>query len=153
MPLAQKMKHLDLPGLAIFIPGVLMLLLAVQWGGNRFAWKSATIIGLFVGAGLMIILFGAWQVCQGDEASIPPRIIANRTIIFSATTSFLGMGAMNIVMYYIPIWFQVVKGESPLKSGVRLLPMVLASLVMSILSGGLGKSSSYSPSEQDLLMT
>jgi len=144
MPLAQKMKHLDLPGLILFIPGVLMLLLAVQWGGNRFPWKYATIIGLFVGLGLIIVLFGAWQWHQQDEASIPPRIIGNRTIIFSAIVSFFGFGSMNIISYYIPIWFQVIKHESPLQSGIRLLPMVLGSLIMLIISGGIGKS----PSEQ-----
>jgi Fungal trichothecene efflux pump (TRI12) len=139
LPLAQKMKHLDLPGLVLFIPGVLMTLLAVQWGGNKFAWKSATIIGLFVGSALMIALFGAWQWHQQDEASIPPRIIGNRTVIFSAIVSFLGLGCVNLVAYYIPIWFQVIKDETPLKSGVRLLPMVLGNVIMSILSGGLGK--------------
>lgn len=142
LPLAQKLKHLDLPGLALFIPGVLMLLLAVQWGGNRFAWKSATIIGLFIGFGIMMIIFGFWQWHEQEEASIPPRIIGNRTIIFAATTSFLGLGAMNVLTYYVPIWFQVIKDESPLKSGIRLLPMVLGSLVMSIISGGLGELTS-----------
>lgn len=103
MALVQKMKHLDIIGILLFIPSVLMLLLAVQWGGHRYAWKSATIIGLFIGAGGMIIVFGAWEWRQQEEASIPPRIIRNKNLLFAALLSLVVVGSMNLVVYYMPI--------------------------------------------------
>jgi hypothetical protein len=88
----------------------------------------------------MIVLFGAWEWRQQEDAIIPTRIIGNKSMIFSAVVSLVGLGGMSIVKNYVPIWFQVVKHESPVHSGIRLLLNVLSSLSMSIISGALGKA-------------
>jgi hypothetical protein len=138
LPLGEKVKHFDLPGLFLFVPAIIMLLLAVQWGGNKYAWKSATIIGLFVGFGLTMIVFAGWQWRQQDEASVPPRIIRQRSILAAMVIVFMGMGSVQLIGYYLPLYFQVIKGASPVHSGLRLLPTVLANFLASILTGGLG---------------
>lgn len=40
----------------------------------------------------------------------------------------------------MPMWFQVIKGATPVKSGIRFLPVALGNVVMALVSGGLGKS-------------
>ncbi|KAF8865990.1 MFS general substrate transporter [Acephala macrosclerotiorum] len=137
LPLQEKISHLDLPGLLLFIPSVIMLLLAVQWGGNKYAWKSSTIIGLFVGFGLTMLAFAAWEWRQQDEASIPPRIIRQRSILAAIVIVFLGMGSVQLQAYYLPMWFQVIQNATPLHSGIRFLPSVLSNFVMSILGGAM----------------
>ena len=114
-----------------------MLLLALQWGGKRNPWKSTTIIGLIIGFVIMICLFTVWQWHQQDEASIPPRIMGQRSVYSAAAIVFFGLGSVQIIAYYIPMWFQVIKGVSPVGSGIRFLPMVLGNFVGSILFGGL----------------
>ena len=42
-----------------------------------------------------------------------------------------------IQIYFIPIWFQAIKGVSPVKSGVYSLPLILANVVAIVMSGGL----------------
>ncbi|KAL5319710.1 hypothetical protein ACEPPN_012766 [Leptodophora sp. 'Broadleaf-Isolate-01'] len=135
--LSHKIKHLDLPGLAIFIPAVVMVLLAVQWGGTTHPWKSATVIGLFIGFGVLICLFAAWQWYLQDEASIPPRIIGQRSVYSAAAIVFMGLGSVQLIAYYLPMWFQVIKNDTPLESGIRFLFSVLGSLLGSIIPGGL----------------
>ena len=44
---------------------------------------------------------------------------------------------MLLLAYYLPIWFQAVKGTSAFESGIRLIPMVLSLVVSSIISGQL----------------
>ncbi|KAL2068221.1 hypothetical protein VTL71DRAFT_16319 [Oculimacula yallundae] len=135
--LSSKLKHLDLPGLVLFIPAVVMVLLALQWGGTSHAWKSATIIGLFIGFGLLMGLFVAWQWYLKDEASIPPRIMRQRSVYSAAVVVFMGLGSVQLVAYYLPIWFQVIKDDTPLQSGIRFLFTVLGSLLGSIIPAGL----------------
>lgn len=57
----------------------------------------------------------------------------------AAAMVFLGLGSVQLIAYYIPMWFQVIKDASPVESGIRFLPTVLGNLVMSILAGGLGE--------------
>lgn len=46
------------------------LLLAMQWGGVTYAWKSATIIALFVVFAVMLVLLCFWQVGLGFKGEV-----------------------------------------------------------------------------------
>ena len=133
----EKISHLDLPGLCLFMPSVIMLLIALQWGGHNYEWNSATIIGLLIGFAITMIMFCVWQWRQQEEASIPPRIIQQRSVWSAVLILFFGLGAVNLISYYLPMWFQVIKGDTPVQSGIRFLPTVLSNFVMSIVSGAL----------------
>lgn len=96
---SRKVQNLDLPGILLFVPAVVMLLLALQWGGHSYSWNSATIIGLFIGFGVMMILFGLWQWHEQENASIPLRILNQRNVYSTAFMSFLGLGAATYVLF------------------------------------------------------
>jgi MFS family permease len=134
-PLLERAKKLDLVGAFLFMPSIFMVLLALQWGGNEYPWKSATIIGLFCGFGGLFLVFVAWQVYKGDSAMIPLRLLGRRTIIASSLTSFCVFGSLFVVIYYIPEWFQVIKGASPIKSGVMNIALFVPQIIGSIIAG------------------
>lgn len=74
MPWRERIKELDLLGTAVFIPGIICLLLALQWGGTKHPWSDGRIIALFVLFGIFIIAFVAIQIWKGDAATVPPSI-------------------------------------------------------------------------------
>ncbi|KAG5913417.1 hypothetical protein E4U42_001187 [Claviceps africana] len=135
--LREQLRSFDLLGTLLFIPGVVCLLLALQWGGTKFAWNDGRIIALFVVFALLIAGFIAVQVWLQDRATVPPRIFLNRTVwacaIFGAS---LG-ASFFVLVYYVPIWFQAVQGASAIESGIKSLPMILSLVIFSIISGGL----------------
>lgn len=112
-----------------------------------------------VGFGVMMVLFVFWQSHQKDNASIPFRIFTQRSVYSAVATLFFGLGSVQYVCpadllrqiadsqltvvrllgYYLPMWFQVIKDSSPVNSGVRMLPMILGNVLISVISGGLGK--------------
>ncbi|TGJ78705.1 hypothetical protein E0Z10_g10059 [Xylaria hypoxylon] len=133
----ERLVRFDPMGTAIFIPAIVSLLLALQWGGTMYAWNSGRIIGLFVVFGVLLIAFLFIQWRQQENATVPPRIIKQRTVMAGSFYAFTVGSAFFLFIYYIPIWFQAVQGASAVNSGIRNLPMLLSVVVASLLAGGL----------------
>ncbi|KAL4864371.1 hypothetical protein BDV12DRAFT_201149 [Aspergillus spectabilis] len=145
-PLRTTLPDLDLPGFAIFAGSASQLLLALNWGGTTYRWDSATIIGLFCGAGGTFIVFLLWEWYMGERAMIPFSL-AGRQVIWSACLNmgFL-MGCSMTCTYYLPMYFQAVRGASPTMSGVDLLPSIGGTIVFAMLTGALvTRLSRYTP--------
>ncbi|KAJ4400533.1 MFS sugar transporter [Neurospora sp. IMI 360204] len=140
---AKTIMKFDPFGTAVFMPAIVCLLLALQWGGTTYEWDSWRIIFLFVLFGVLIIAFIVIQFKMQDEGTVPPRIIKKRTVWASAIFSFcLGAAFMGSV-YYLPIWFQAVKGATAVKSGIMNLPMLLATVILSVVAGALVSALGY----------
>ncbi|KAH8166067.1 hypothetical protein CIB48_g2191 [Xylaria polymorpha] len=136
-PFAKRLMHFDPIGTLIFIPAIISLLLALQWGGTTYPWNNGRIIGLFVVFGVLILAFLFVQWRQQENATVPPRIFRNRTVMAGSFFAFSIGSAFFLFIYYIPIWFQSVQGVSAVNSGIRNLPMLLSVVVASLVAGGL----------------
>ncbi|TGJ86860.1 hypothetical protein E0Z10_g1867 [Xylaria hypoxylon] len=139
----QRLNKFDPIGTVIFLPAIISLLLALQWGGTTYPWSNGRIIGLFVVFGVLIIAFLYVQYRQGENATVPPRIMATRAVYSSSLFIFALGASFFTYVYYIPIWFQAVQGVSAVDSGIRNLPMLLGVVVFSILAGGVVTSLGY----------
>lgn len=138
----SQLKQIDLLGFSLLSSSVVMLLLALQWGGTVFPWNGSTVIGLFCGSFGTILVFAFWQWKMQDRACIPPKTFFQRTVAFGFLVAVFGNGGFHAIVYYIPIWFQAVKGASPLSSGVMYLPTVISDLLTAVIAGVLSKSES-----------
>ena len=131
----QQLAQLDPLGNLCFLPGICCLLLALQWGGSTYAWHDARIIVLLVLAGILIILFIGVQIWKQEAATVPPRIITQRSVAAGFAFSFCGGAAMLVMVYYIPVWFQAIKGVDAVQSGINTLPFLIATALSSIMAG------------------
>ncbi|KAK5659189.1 hypothetical protein OQA88_1279 [Cercophora sp. LCS_1] len=131
----QRIKRFDPFGTAVFMPAIICLLLALQWGGTEYAWSNWRIIFLLVLFGVLIIAFLFIQHKQQDLGTVPPRIFFKRSVWASGFFSFCLGSAFLGSIYYLPIWFQAVKGASAVDSGIMNLPMLIACVLMSIVAG------------------
>ncbi|KAJ5741185.1 major facilitator superfamily domain-containing protein [Penicillium malachiteum] len=141
--IATRLRQLDIIGASLLIPAIVCLLLALQWGGNQYPWNNSKIIGLFVGFGLLVLLFIASQLYLREKATLPPHILKRRTVAFSALFALFFGGGFFLLVYYVPIFFQSVKNSSAMKSGIQLLPLMLATVVSSVVVGGLVTAAGY----------
>ncbi|KAK9720411.1 hypothetical protein K7432_004162 [Basidiobolus ranarum] len=133
--LMEKIKRIDFLGTFLLLAGIITLLLPTQWGGGEYPWNSGEIIGLFCVSGVLLISFVVVEYRFAAEPIVPCRLFAMRTPLFSfITILFFGMTFFGLI-YYIPLYFQIVRGDSATASGLEMLPMMLATSVLSVITG------------------
>lgn len=131
----ERVAQFDPFGTSVFIPAIVCLLLALQWGGSEYNWGNARIIALFVLFGVLIIAFIGIQLWKGEYATVPPRIISQRSIAASTFFAMCLGASFFLLIYFVPIWFQAIKNVSATKSGIMSLPMVLGVVIWSMGTG------------------
>ncbi|KAH7360648.1 major facilitator superfamily domain-containing protein [Rhexocercosporidium sp. MPI-PUGE-AT-0058] len=143
LTLRQKIERLDPLGTIVFLPAVVCLLFALQWGGSKYPWKEARIIVLFVLSAILTVIFSVIQVWKQENATLPPRILKYRSVTAASFFAFCISGAMTSTTMMLPIWFQAIQGVDALQSGIRTLPLIISFLVASIISGGMTSKIGY----------
>ncbi|KKK20441.1 hypothetical protein ARAM_002914 [Aspergillus rambellii] len=138
-----QLKRLDPVGVILFVPSIVCLILALEWGGTTYAWSAPKIIGLLATFAVLLVAFIVFETLTPATAVAPSRVVLNRSIMGSMVFIFLAMGAMMSIVYYLNIWFQVVKGDSAMTAGLSTIPMVIALVLMSILSAAVTQRIGY----------
>lgn len=131
---------------ALFILGTTIpLLLALTWGGTTYAWNSATILGLFAGSLVSLVLFLLVE-SRTKDAIIPLSLF--RVPIFSVSNlaSFVINIAFMGIVIFLPLYMQMVLGVSATNSGMSMLPLMIGLMGASILSGNIvARTGQYKP--------
>jgi hypothetical protein len=141
----KKIRQFDLLGTLIFVPANVCLLLALQWGGNSLAWNSWKIILLLCLSGVLLVIWGIVQWVKKDLATLPPHIISQRSVAAGVWYTFTQGSTLFVIVYYLPIYFQGVRGTSATRSGVDYLPMTLSTTLFSIISGIAVSATTFDP--------
>jgi EmrB/QacA subfamily drug resistance transporter len=134
IPFQRREHSIDYLGAALIVSGVSALLLALVWGGERYAWGSPTIVGLFVAAVVLLVGFVLWEA-RAAEPILPLRLFRNSIFSMTSLVGFVVGTAMFGAIVFIPIYLRVVDGVTPTKAGLLMLPLMVGILVSSISSG------------------
>ncbi|CAE7199367.1 hypothetical protein P3342_010226 [Pyrenophora teres f. teres] len=136
--------ELDLLGFTLFVPWSVMLLLALQLGsGDAYSWNSSTVIGLFCGAGVCIMLFAAWERHIGDKAMVPGTLLRRRVVWTSYLYGPCIATCMMTASNWLPTYFQAVKGNGPTASGVYVLPSIISQILLVVVTGAVVARTGY----------
>lgn len=130
----HKMSQMDFTGVTLCIGFFVCYVIALQRGGVETAWSDSTVIGCFVGFGVLAILFILNEWWLGERASVVPRLIKHRRILWLNVVVTLNSAGFFVLIYYLPIYFQSVRGTTAITSAVHNLPFLIGGLT-SIASG------------------
>lgn len=132
-------SEMDLVGVFLLLPSATMLLLALQLGGLHYPWGSATIIVLFVASGVGVITWILWSIYYGAAALIPCPIFRKQSVFFGSVTQWCAMSSLYTASYYLPLYFQTVRGMTPMASGYSVLPSIITQVFCALACGIMGK--------------
>ncbi|MEF3366870.1 MDR family MFS transporter [Methylocystis sp. 9N] len=118
----------------IFASGLTVL--ALGWGGVRYPWRSAPILGLIGAACLAWALF-AWRTARAAEPLIPPRIFGLAIVRNAILASSMGLGAFVGLSVVMPIYYEACAGMNARDSGLALIPLMVGTVAGATLAGRL----------------
>jgi EmrB/QacA subfamily drug resistance transporter len=131
-------RKIDWWGAATITGAVVSLLLALTWGGQKepkgYAWDSPQIIGLLA---TFVVLTGIfiWIESRVAEPILPLHLFASPAVRSITIMSF-GLGFVMLgALYFIPMFVQVVQGQSAASSGAITTPLALAMVITNIVTG------------------
>jgi EmrB/QacA subfamily drug resistance transporter len=122
---------------------LITMLLAFSWAGEKYAWSSAQILGLFAVSAAALAVFIAVEH-RGKSPIMPLSLFKNSIFSISNAAGFLlGIGMFGTIMY-MPFFIQGVFGGSATESGFIMMPMTLSMVLSSTLAGQrIAKSGKY----------
>lgn len=126
--------QMDLASTVFILAALLCYILALQWGGITKPWGDADVIGTLVGWILLTMVFCVLQHLQKEKALIVIRILRSKEILACCAFIFCMNAPNSLMIYYLPIYFQAIDNASPSASGVRNLPVILASSISTLVS-------------------
>jgi EmrB/QacA subfamily drug resistance transporter len=133
----ERLHHtIDYLGTVLLAAGLSALVLATTLGGTTYGWGSPEIIGL---GALALVALGLFALVErrAAEPVLPPALARNKVFVLTSAIGFVVGFALFGALTYLPLFQQVVRGQSPTSSGLQLLPVMGGLLISSIGSGQL----------------
>jgi MFS family permease len=128
--------NIDYWGIITLIPAIVLLLLGLTFGGDKFDWASTTSFLIFGGSILLLIIFGLIER-KAVEPILDLSFFKNRTFATMNALGFLlGLGMFGAIMF-VPMYMQGILGVSPTQAGSTMTPMMIAMIAASILGGAI----------------
>ncbi|MEJ2624304.1 MAG: MFS transporter, partial [Pseudolabrys sp.] len=122
-------RHLDRPGQALAILGLSSFAFAAI-EGSHWGWTSPVILAL---AAIAIVAFAAFVRVERRTPGplIPLEFLARPVFAAALAVAGLMTFGMYALLFIMPLYFQTVRGDSPLVTGLELLPMSVAFVLVS----------------------
>ncbi|KAL8888844.1 MAG: hypothetical protein Q9215_003796 [Flavoplaca cf. flavocitrina] len=148
--LASRFKEFDYVGAVLSVATLVCIIMATNFGGTLYPWNSGRIITLFVLAGVFVVAFAVQQTLTlfttESDRMFPVQFLKMKEPVLL----FISMAAANaggfIAIYYIPTYFAFVRGDAPVESAVRLLPLIVFISTLVLVNGALiAKLGFYQP--------
>lgn len=134
LPLLDRLRRLDIVGMALFCVGAAAVAAPLSWAGALYPWSTwNTIVPLAIGI-IVFALFGYYERGLSSNSVLPFRIFANSTAISSLFTGFIHGSILYTVLLYIPLYFQAVFLEAPLEAGISTLPICCCTVAFSFIA-------------------
>ncbi|KAH0522840.1 hypothetical protein TsFJ059_006627 [Trichoderma semiorbis] len=130
-----KARQIDWMGLSASLVALLCILIPLNLGGTSWPWRSPEVISLMVVGGFAVAAFTVIEKRYARIPLIPLRLFTNGATAILLVQSALYNIVWQVDMYFLPAYFQDVRGFSPLQASALMLPILLFSSVSGVLSG------------------
>ncbi|CAN6611871.1 vacuolar basic amino acid transporter 5 [Trichomonascus vanleenenianus] len=141
--LREKLRRIDYIGTVLLTVGLVLLLLALTFGSTTQPWSSPIVIAFFVVGGCMTIIFFLYTFFISKHPLIPFRVAKIPQVLAPCFAIAFIYGGFMMSVLYLATYFQVVRNADAMHSGIDLLPMIIAVVILSVTMGILVSKTRY----------
>ena len=134
IPKVKREHSIDYLGALLLVSGVSALLLGISVYGPQDGWQSSKTL-LTLAAALALILLFIFQESRAKEPILPLTLFKNHTFSVTSVMAFIIGAGMFGAIIMLPLYLQIVKGDSATSAGLKLIPFMIGIVTMSIVSG------------------
>jgi hypothetical protein len=134
LPVRAAPGRIDAPSMALLPLATTAMLFALSWGGLRHPWLSLPVLG----AAALALLAGwmFWRRQHGlEEPVFAPGFLADPVVGRVLPAMFFGFGAYLALAITLPVFLQVVLGQSPGDAGLLMIPLTFSTTITAYWSG------------------
>jgi len=133
-PVERPEHPLDVLGAVLLAAATSAFMLTCIWGGERYAWDSAPIIGL-IAATLGLSAALAARERRAADPIVPFHLLRTPAVTVASAALFLGVATLFAITVFVPLFLQTTTGASPTEAGLLLVPAMLGITVSTTVSG------------------
>jgi len=134
IPKVKREHNIDYLGAILMVAAVSSTLLAVSVYGPERGWGNSTTLTYLAGGILLALIFLVWE-SKAKEPILPLALFKNHTFSLTSALGFIIGAGMFGAIVMLPLYLQVVKGDSATEAGLKLIPFMLGIVSTSIYSG------------------
>ena len=127
-------SRLDAAGAALLAAATAAFMLVCIWGGDRYAWDSAQILGL-VAVTVVLAVALVRRARRVPDPIVPLDMLRTPTVAVVSVALFLTTATIFAITVFVPLFVQTTTGASPTRAGLLLIPMMLGITFSTTVSG------------------
>ena len=131
------MRSIDWLGIFSILAATILLLVGLQTGGTT-SYTSPMVIAFLVLGSLVYLVFPItqwWENKNGGTPIMPLRIFRDTSNLSALGVCAFDALVFNSVAYFVPLYFQIVAGQTPSTTGVLMLALAIPLTIVSFVSG------------------
>jgi MFS family permease len=136
LPRHDRPHTLDVPGGVLMVGAAIALMLALTWGGRRYAWASPQVLALFAASAALWVLF-AWRVMTAREPFIPLSVLRDGAVRVGTAAAFFAVGLVIALTIVLPLYAQLALGLSVSEAAWSIVALQGGATLSSIFGGRL----------------
>jgi len=134
IPKVKRDHTIDYFGALLMVTAVSSTLLAVSIYGPERGWSDSTTITYLTVGIMLTLIFLVWEG-KAKEPILPLSLFKNHTFSLTSALGFIIGAGMFGAIVMLPLYLQVVKGDTATEAGLKLIPFMLGIVSTSIYSG------------------
>jgi len=139
VPIKTRVANLDFLGFLLNAGIWVSFTMATTMAGGQWPWNDGRTIAVWVVFGVLVALYGLQQYycifTTPETRSYPLQLLKKRTQVLLYFATSANITSLFVIVYFIPIYFQFVHGDSAIMAAVRLLPFVVVSVTFNLAAG------------------